>query len=87
MNQQKLIKLLQQTQSEHDNESLTAIRKANRLLEAAGHNWESLFRSLQQPPRQIIFGGFDPAHGFSQTVFFTRSGSFTTAGPGGDQKS
>lgn len=45
---QQLIKILNLTQSDADNEALTAIRMVNSRLKAAGMSWESLIN----PPKK-----------------------------------
>jgi hypothetical protein len=89
LNHAKLVKLLQQTLSQNDHESLAAIRKANAALDKAGHNWESYLASLQQP-RQV--SGFDPGVPYGSSVvqfWFSQSGAgptrFTTGGKAGDR--
>src|SRR5882672_7473149 len=65
--QELLIKLLRMTTSDNDGEALTALRKANAFLNAAGWDWERLihgkiriiedpFKNLGTPPNR--FAGF-----------------------------
>ena len=43
MPQDKILKLLELTQSANDAEALNAIRKANKIREKAGLQWEEIF--------------------------------------------
>jgi hypothetical protein len=52
----QFVKLMMMTTSSHDNEALTALRKANAMLASANLNWEEYlggpreYRSAQNPP-------------------------------------
>lgn len=70
MDRAKLIKILQLTQSPNDYEALSAMRKANAILAAAGHNWETYMAAIATPtPQAWPFGV--PAHPAEFRVFTT----------------
>ena len=67
--QELLIKLLRMTTSDNDGEALTALRKANAFLTAAGWDWEKLilgkiriiedpFKNLSTPPTNSVRGTY-----------------------------
>ena len=49
MHKSLLTKLMMMTSSENDQEALTALRKANKILKEAGVNWEELLDALSKP--------------------------------------
>lgn len=54
---ERLVKLLMMTTSQHDNEALIAVRKANAMLGASQKNWQDILlrpfvRRPEPPPQQ-----------------------------------
>ena len=65
LNLQLFIKVMGMTGSDADGEALTAIRRANKMLEDAGERWDTLLAKKSGPPPNPNFArGPSPGRGF-----------------------